>query len=100
MLAFVTKAVTNMFSKNHVRIYTFQNISRKGNMFGMLFFMYKLKRKSKSMFTQKNAPREKMILLVLCILNRSKSGQLVLHLEVSFQTTREQSVTGAEKLKS
>ena len=74
MLAFVTKAVTNMFSKKHVRIYTFQNISRKGNMFRMLFFMYKFKRKSKSMFTQQNAPREKTILLVLCILNRSKSG--------------------------
>lgn len=41
--------------------------------FWMVFFMCKLKRKPTSMFTQKNAPRQKMILLFLCILNRRKS---------------------------
>lgn len=35
--------------------------------------MCKLKRKPTSMFTGKNAPRQKMILLFLCILTREKS---------------------------
>lgn len=46
------------------------------------FFMYKLQRKPTSTLTQKNAPRQKMILPFLCILHEEKA----LHLEVSFQT--------------
>lgn len=72
--------------ENTLEYIAFQNISRKGKLFGMFSFMYKLKGKSTSMFYTENCSRQKRILQFVCILNIRKSSQLVLHLEVSFQT--------------
>lgn len=72
--------------ENTLEYIAFQNISRKGKLFRMFSFMYKLKGKSTSTFYTEPLKWQKKILQFVCILNIRKSGQLVLHLEVSFRT--------------
>lgn len=72
--------------ENTLEYIAFQNISRKGKLFRMFSLKYKLKGKSTSTFYTENCSQTKEDFAICVYSEHKKRGQLVLHLEVSFQT--------------